>query len=88
MHLIAAFSYPDWDSRWSATGISQYAEVLSVADLVEFISLGYSMAPFQKRGEWIVDHSARVVAVYDGVPRGTKNTIDYASKFGVEIEYG
>ena len=45
------------------------------------------MASFQKRDEWIVDHASRVIAVYDGVQGGTKNTIDYAMKCNVEVEY-
>lgn len=87
LHLIAALPYPGCDSRWSANWKSQYAEVLSTANLVEYISPGYSMASFQKRDEWMVDHSAKVIAVYDGMPGGTKNTIDYAMKRGIDISY-
>jgi uncharacterized phage-like protein YoqJ len=61
--------------------------VLAAADLVKAISPKYSMASFLKRDEWMVDHASRVIAVYDGVSGGTKNTIDYANKFGVKIEY-
>lgn len=87
LRLIAALPYPGCDSRWSANWKSQYAEVLSAADLEECISDGYSMASFQKRDEWMVDHSSRVIAVFDGVPGGTKNTIDFAVKCGVGVEY-
>ena len=45
------------------------------------------MASFQKRDEWLVEQSSRVIAVYDGVYGGTKNTIDFAVKCGVEVEY-
>lgn len=31
----------------------------------------------------MVDHAARVIAVWNGQPSGTKNTIDYAMKVGV-----
>ena len=34
----------------------------------------------------MVDHSAHVIAVFNGEKSGTKNTIDYAKKRGVEIE--
>lgn len=88
LRLIAALPYPGCDSRWSANWRSQYAEVLSAADLVECISPGYSVASFQKRDEWMVDRVSRVIAIYDGVPGGTKNTIDYAMRRGVGIEYG
>lgn len=61
--------------------------MLEAADLVNSISPAYSMASFQKRDEWMVDHASRVIAVYDGVPGGTKNTIEYAKKNGIEVEY-
>lgn len=86
LRLIAAQAYPGCERRWSASWRNQYAEVLKVVDLVEAISPTYSMASFQKRDEWMVDQSSRVIAVYDGVPGGTKNTIDYAKRCGVEIE--
>ena len=38
-----------------------------------------------KRNEWMVNHSARVIAVYNGQPGGTKNTIDYANKVNVPV---
>ena len=87
LRLIAALPYPDCDSRWSANWRRQYADVLKSADLVKAISPKYSMASFQKRDEWMVDHASRVIAVYDGVSGGAKNTIEYAKKCGVEVEY-
>lgn len=87
LKLIAALPYPDCDTRWSASWRRQYAEVLKAANLVKCISPQYSMASFQKRDEWLVDQASRVIAVYDGVPGGTKNTIDFAVKRGVEVEY-
>jgi len=87
LRLIAALPYPDCDTRWSASWRRQYAEVLKAANLVKCISPQYSMASFQKRDEWLVDQASRVNAVYDGVPGGTKNTIDFAVKRGVEVEY-
>ena len=46
---------------------------------------GYSRACFQIRNEWMVNHSSRVIAVFNGEMGGTKNTIDYASKIGVPV---
>jgi uncharacterized phage-like protein YoqJ len=85
LRLIAALPYPGCDRRWSASWRRQYAEVLEAADLVECTSDEYSMASYQKRDEWMVDHSAMVIAVYDGVSGGTKNTIEYATQCKAEI---
>lgn len=87
LRLIIALPYPGCDSRWSASWKRQYAELLEAADLVKCISPQYSRALFQKRDEWMVDRVSRVIAVYDGVSGGTKNTIEYAEKRGIEVVY-
>ena len=38
-----------------------------------------------RRNEWMVDHSARVIAVWKGSPSGTKNTVMYANRKGVPV---
>lgn len=35
----------------------------------------------------MVNHSARVIAVFNGEKSGTKNTIDYANRVGVPVVY-
>ena len=87
LRLIAALPYPGCDRRWSASWRRQYAEVLEAADLVKCICSQYSKVSFQRRDAWMVDQSSRVLAVYDGVSGGTKNTIDYSIKCGVEVEF-
>ena len=37
------------------------------------------------RNEWMVDRSARVIAVYNGEAGGTRNTIAYAAKKNVTV---
>ena len=87
LRLIVALPYPGCDSRWSANWRRQYADVLKSADLVKAISPAYSMASFQKRDEWLVEQSSRVIAVYDGVYCGTKNTSGFTVKYGIGVEY-
>lgn len=48
-------------------------------DLVKFICNGYSHSAYQIRNEWMVDHSKRLIAVYNGEAGGTRNTLMYAS---------
>ena len=64
-----------------------YTNVIEAADLVRFICPNYSKSCFQIRNEWMVDHSSRVIAVFNGQLGGTKNTIDYAKNRAVEICY-
>ncbi len=33
----------------------------------------------------MVDHAALVIAVFNGQPGGTKNTVDYAERTGIPV---
>ena len=81
--LICAGPYEGFERGWSHDWQQRYNAVLRSADLVRYICPGYSRACFQIRNEWMVDHSALVIAVFNGQPSGTKNTIDYAKRKGV-----
>ena len=85
VHLICALPHPDFEMRWSAEWQRRYRDVLTAADLVKTICPSFSMGAYQKRNEWMVDHSSRVIAFYNGAPGGTANTIEYAKKQGVDI---
>ena len=82
--LICASPYKGFERSWSSDWQRRYNNIMDSADLVRFICPGYSRACFQIRNEWMVAHSARVIAVYNGEKGGTRNTIEYAKKHGVE----
>lgn len=83
--LICASPFDGFEKSWNADWQKRYTTIMKEADLVRFICPGYSRPCFQIRNEWMVDHSARVIAVFNGEKGGTKNTIDYAKRNGVEI---
>lgn len=85
LKLIAAIPYPDFDQRWSLSWQKRYAAVMAAADLRREISPKYHRGVYQVRNEWMVDHSARVIAVWNGQPSGTKNTIMYANRSKVPV---
>lgn len=85
IHLICAVPYPGFERSWSDRWQRQYNSILESADLVKYISPAYSRACFRIRNEWMVDHSARVIAVLNDGKSGTKNTIDYAIKNNIEV---
>lgn len=85
VRLICASPYRGFESCWSQDWQEQYRQVMGRADLVRFICPGYSRDCFQRRNEWMVNHSARVIAVYNGQPNGTRNTIEYAQRSGVPV---
>lgn len=83
--LICASPFEGFERSWSSDWKERYKSVMEKADLVRFICQSYSRACFQIRNEWMVDHSARVIAAWNGLPSGTKNTIDYAHRSGVAV---
>lgn len=85
IRLIAAAPYKGFEARWSTEWQRAYQLIIEAADLVRYICPGYSRDAFQRRNEWMVDHSARVIAVYNGEPGGTRNTIAYAKNAQIEV---
>ena len=65
----------------------KYEGLISAADLVKVINPEFSEDAYQARNQWMVDHSSRVIAVYDGKAGGTRNTINYARKNKVQVRY-
>lgn len=78
--VICALPYPTFSaSNPTAKKIMQASEyVYSVMD-------SYAIYSYQKRNEWMVDHSSLVIAMFNGEKGGTYNTVKYAEKKGIEI---
>ena len=85
IRLICAIPHDGFEARWSPSWQELYRYVLAEADLTRVISKGYHTGVYQVRTEWMVNHSTRVIAVFNGQPSGTKNTIDYAYRQGVPV---
>lgn len=78
--LVCACPYVGFENGWSSDWQAQYRSVLKTADFVKYICKNYSRDCFQKRNEWMVNHSARVIAVFNGKGGGTKNTTAFSKK--------
>ncbi len=85
--LMCACPYDGFEEGWKREWQEQYKNILATADFVKYVCDGYSRSCFQIRNEWMVNHAARVIAVFNGEKSGTKNTIDYAAKVGVPVAY-
>lgn len=82
--LIAANPHPNFIDRWPKWS-KRYNAIIDSADLTRDICTSYKQGVYQIRNEWMVDHSARVIAVWNGTPSGTKNTVDYANRKNVPV---
>ena len=52
---------------------------------MKYICEGYRPSCFEIRNQWMVNHAAKVIAVFNGQKSGTKDTIDYARKAGLPV---
>lgn len=84
LRLIAAVPFPSFPDRWRADWKRRYEDLLNSAEEIHYICPSYSRSAFQLRNQWMVDRSSRIIAVFNGEPGGTKNTIEYAKRIGIE----
>ena len=84
LHLVAATPWPGFARRWNDEWQGRYNTLLKQADMVVNVCDHYHQGVFQQRNVWMVDRSNRVIAYYNGTAGGTRNTIEYAEKKGVE----
>lgn len=87
LKLVAAIPFPGFADKWTDEWQKQYKKLLKAADFVKIISEDYNKGAYQARYEWMVNHSSRLIAVYDGKAGGTRNTIQYAWKNHVPVKY-
>ena len=85
LHLICALPHPNFESKWKLSDKMKYHSILKKADLQRTIRPEFSMSAYQKRNIWMVNKSNRVIAAYNGEKGGTRNTIDYACKVGINV---
>lgn len=66
IRLICALPYAGFEQSWRVAWQERYIRILRQADSVETICPAPSMASYQRRNRWMVDHSAWVIALYNG----------------------
>lgn len=54
---------------------------------MKYVCDHYHRGCYQIRNEWMVNRSARLIAAYTGEKGGTKNTVDYAARNGVQTVF-
>ncbi|MDY4635575.1 MAG: SLOG family protein [Candidatus Limivicinus sp.] len=82
--LEAAIPCATQADRWPAVDRERYVELLVRCDEQHLIQQAYSPNCMQRRNQYMVDHSALLLAAFAGLPGGTMNTILYAQRSGVE----
>jgi len=81
----AAIPYDQHGSGWREDDRRRYLNLLGQCDFVSYVSGEYSRGCMLRRNRYMVDNSSVLIAVFDGKPGGTKNTLGYAMKSGLEV---
>ncbi len=71
-------------SGWKELERERYFELVARCDLETVVQRHYDKGCMQRRNRYMVDRSARLIAVYDGMLGGTMYTLNYAMNRGVE----
>jgi len=81
----AAIPYEDHASGWREKDRDRHFYLTERCDYATYVSSEYKRSCMLRRNRYMVDNSAVLLAVYDGKPGGTKYTIEYAMRRGLEI---
>ena len=73
--------------RWPEEERARYQAILDQCDYETLIQHHYDRFCMMRRNRYMVDRSARIIAVYDGMPRGgTAQTLAYALRKQLEAD--
>lgn len=76
--LIGVIPFEGFEAEWAIDWKKHYSLVRKELDWLHVIAPQYQKNAYQLRNEFMVDHSSRILAVYNGAPGGTQNTLLYA----------
>ena len=81
----AVIPCPTQADRWPAAQRERWQRLISACDYETLVSSHYTPDCMQRRNRYLVDHASLLIAMYDGTPGGTRYTVEYALRRGVEI---
>ena len=81
----AAIPCPTQADAWPEDQRERYRRLVKACDFETVVSQQYSASCMQRRDRYMVDHAALLIAAFDGSPGGTRYTVEYAMRRGLEI---
>ena len=78
--LEAVIPYRGQEHSWPKEQQKRYTRLAQRCDAVTVLHEAYRPGCMQERNRYMVDRSSLLIAVYDGKPGGTFNTVRYAEK--------
>ena len=85
LKLICAIPFEGFEDKWPVDWRKHLELVRKQADWVQVVSMEYHPEVYQKRNMWMVHKASKVIAVCNGKPSGTLNTVRYAEGQNVPV---
>lgn len=85
IRLICAVPYRGFGAGWRGVDKWDLSWIFAKADEIDFISEHYNSQCMKKRNEYMVTHSAKLIAVVSDYRSGTGQTIQFAQKDNLDI---
>ncbi|MBQ9347268.1 MAG: DUF1273 domain-containing protein, partial [Oscillibacter sp.] len=63
----------------------RYERLVAACDYQTMVSQVYTPQCMLRRDRYMVDHAALLIAAFNGTPGGTRYTLEYAMRRGLEI---
>ena len=74
-------------SRWPREERRRYDAILDRCNYETMVQHTYDRGCMMRRNRYMVDHASRIIALYDGVPKGgTAQTLAYALRKGLDTD--
>ena len=87
MTLEAAIPCPSQCGGWTPEQQARWHAIVDRCDFETVVQDRYGPGCMQRRNRYMVDHAARLIAVFDGQDGGTRRTVEYALRSGLEVVY-
>ena len=85
LKLICAIPFEGFEDKWPVDWRKHLELVRKQADWIQVVSMEYHPEVYQKRNMWMVHKASKVIAVCNGKPSGTLNTVRYAEGQNVPV---
>ena len=81
----AAIPCATQSQSWNAADQQRWRHLVDACDYETLVQEKYTPDCMQRRNRYMVDHAAMLIAVHDGQSGGTRRTIEYAIRRGLDI---
>ena len=83
--LEAAIPCEGQAAKWSQAQQRRYARILNTCDYQTLVQKNYTPECMKRRNQYMVDASSVLIAAYNGAAGGTRSTLLYALRQGLQV---